>query len=179
MKKALVLALVAVFSMVAMASAATVSFSWGANFVTASNAGLGTSVGTATQLNWYADDFGYGVRTENNTIQVGVTNGNANVTEITIDKWLSNSVAVGLGIGSLSTVQGTAGFWSVAATYPAVDVRGTVKLLSGKGEKVNASLDFNVAARFCNTGALTAAAAAVATPKLDGTVATLAVTLGL
>ncbi len=176
MKKALLLAIVAMFAFGAMAQASTVSFTWGANYATYANAVLGTSVGTASQLNWYADDFGYGIRTEANSVQVALlAPGTINITEVTVDKWLSNSVAVGLGLGQAAVTAG--GVFSASPVVPVVDVRGTVKLLAGKGEKVNASLDFNLDARFANTGAMTANGTAC--PNLNATVATLAVTLGM
>lgn len=181
MKKAIVLALVAVFAFAAAAQASSVSFSWGANFLNYADSKIQLSTGTVSSLEWYADDFGYGVRSEQNTVAGAAASSAQNVTELIVDKWLSKSVAVGLGIGSATTVVGAGNLFTIGATFtaPVLDVRGTVQLLSGKGEKVNASLDFNVAARWIRVPATVGIAAAADTATLNGGVATLAVTLGL
>ena len=183
MKKAILLAVVAVLALTVAAQASSVSFSWGANFLSFSNTYVKMSVGQATQLNWYADDFGFGVRSESTTLSgsnyAGYT-ANLSVTEILVEKWLSKSVAVGLGIGS-GTVTDVGSLFGTDTTAPVIDVRGTVQLLSGKGEKINASLDFNLAARWMDTSydLYDYQNSNSYSVKLDGTVASLAVTLGL
>lgn len=183
MKKAFLLAVIAVLGVAAMAQASTVSFSWGANFNQFSNSEISSSNGSATSLNWYADDFGYGVRTESNTLTGDGTSADTlNVTEITVDKWLSKAVFVGLGIGSasLNTADSSGvSLFENSGTYAAFDVRGGVQLLSGKGEKVNASLDFLIAARFINTPGQSFDFTGNPVANLNSTVAELAVTLGL
>lgn len=189
MKKVLLLVVVAVLALTVAAQASSVSFSWGGVFTNYANSHLTMSVGQGGQVNWYMDDFGVGILAE--SAVVGNNDDRASrvtVSEFQVSKWLSKSVAVGVGSGAL-TISHMSGvdhwFRSLggdSASFPVVDILGTVQLLSGKGEKVNASLDFNLAARFCTTTSslyVGSWGSGDMVPNLNSTVATLAVTLGL
>jgi len=180
MKKVILLTVIAVFGVAAMAQASTISFSWGALFNQFSNSEISSSNGNGASINWYADDFGCGFRTETNTLSGdGNLSDTLTVNEITVDKWISKAVFIGLGIGS-GTITSNNLFddSNNDVTSGVLDVRGGIQLLAGKGEKVNASLDFLVDARFMTTPGLIFDSGNNC-PNLNGTLLSLAVTLGL
>jgi len=192
MKKLLLLVVVAVLALTVAAQASSVSFSWGAVFTNFANSNIKMPVGTSGQVEWFADDFGFGLASDSVAVS-GYSYSTGNIhsstistTELIADKWLSKSVAVGIGLGSCKTTYGSHGSTELfrnGGSFPLVDIRGAVQLLSGKGEKVNASLDFNLAARYVTTSGLQmmnpATNGRIRVPNLNATVATLAVTLGL
>ena len=188
MKRTLILAIIALVGLSALAQASVVSFTWGTSFLQlGSNDLRSIAGGTTGSIQWYADDLSFGILSDSigvidptNTTQ---NSGKINVTEITLDKWLSKSVAVGLGVGtaleSNDYNSSDGAFENDGYAGTSVEIRGTVQLLSGKGDKINASLDFNIAERFINVPGQFAENSGVDISSLRGTVATLAVTLGL
>lgn len=195
LKKIFLLAVVTVLGVAAMAQASTVAFGWGANFSQFSDTKISSSDGTEGSLTWYVDDFAFGFRGENNILTAGTHSDTVGVMELTADKFLSKAVFVGLGVGSANTGSqftsngGIFHFPSRNRTLPLIDVRGGIQLLAGKGEKVNASLDFNIIARFISTSGKagspfgiedgTTSYPGYPTSNLNCTVSTIGVTIGL
>ena len=188
MKRSLVLALVVLVGFAAMAQASVLSFSWGTSFIQMStNAITAAPGGTTGSLAWYADDLSVGFSADSFSVtdpnRPFSNSGTISVAEMTLDKWLSKSVAVGLGIGSVAERNDDPSSnrtFSFDGSGTAVDIRGTVQLLSGKGDKINASMDFTISERFINVpGQETRWPTFVDISSIRATVATLGVTIGL
>lgn len=188
MRKSLLIAVVAILAMTAMAQASVVSFSWGTSFLQLSSTDLrAIPGGTTGSLAWYVDDLSFGILSDT----IGVTepgnstnnSGTIQVNEIVLDKWLSKSVAVGLGFGTAiernDSNASNSTFSNGGSQGTSVDIRGTIQLLSGKGDKINASLDFNIAQRFITVPFQETDDSGADISRLSGTVASLSVTLGL
>lgn len=159
-------------------SAATLAFSQGAAFVSVANSDWPLAVGSSTQIMWFVDDLGYGIKNESaELVQYGFSGGpnprfrSQNINEVQIEKFLSKSVAVGLGFGThrLETM-------SMTFVSPVVEINGAIQILSGKGEKIAASLDFGIAQRWIK---MSDTIYSTNQSDMNQTVSTLAVTIGL
>ena len=164
------------------AAAENLSFSFGTNFVRPNDGRFQASQGTSFLLSWAAEGWTFGVLNENNnlagnTAAGALVAGTLAVSGIRLSREVVKMVSVGLGIGAAAVTLPVPAATTI--NRPAVDVVGTVNILSGKGDKVSGSLDAVVSARFINlqgTGAALVAGQLVS--NLDGVNLGLAVTAG-
>lgn len=160
MKKVLLVAMA--LCLASFAGAASLSFSQGAAFIQPADTDYMLSVGSSTQIMWYADDLGYGVKNENTALVYDSGADLQAINEIMIQKFLSKSVAIGLGVGTANIDDYNGSL---------IELNGAIQILSGKGEKIAASLDFGIAARWIRIPAWS--------DDVNQTATTLAVTIGL
>ncbi|MEK7767385.1 MAG: hypothetical protein AAB368_14240 [bacterium] len=164
------------------AMAENLSFGFGTNFFKPNDGRFQTSQGTSFLLSWTAEEWTYSVLNENTNLSAVTAAGAAvagtlGVSGIRVSRSVVKLVTIGLGIGAASVALPTGG----TVNKPAIDVVGTVNILSSKGDKVSGSFDAIAMARFINlqgAGSALSGAAVDAVSGLNGTNLGLAVTVG-
>lgn len=152
-------AVAVVLSLAGTASAASVAFDFGTNFLRPTAPGFLAQNGQNFTLSWALDnDLSLGVYTETSNYNGGAaaTTNTLAVSTIQVAKGVVKNVNVGLNIGA-----GTPGY-AGAVSAALVDVFGVVNILSGSGEKVSGALRATAAARFSKADLDSAGTVAVA-----------------
>ncbi|GEM_PF-2577907 len=151
------------------ASADSIGFSYGVNFLTPSDSGFSTSHGRTTSLEWMLDEgLRLGVINEQTNLDYDGEIGNLTHNGLRVHHEVINRVNVGIGLGSA-----TANIAGSQVTTSLVDIIGEVVIYSEEGEKISGSLVASLSARFMNTDGLTVNGDDI--PNLDGANTALAV----
>lgn len=135
MKKLLVAAVA--LGLVGSASASTIDISMGTNFFKSNVEGANVQNGQCFTVAWNVDsDIALGFYSESTNYPVGRP---LTVTALQFSKGVVKNVAMGLNLGHAELAGPDRGL---------VDVFGTVKMLSGSGDKIEGAVTATAAARF-------------------------------